>query len=408
MIRRQLPVYSPLPLRAVVSGIGAALTGGRSARRAVRRSLEEWYFPDELLLTDSGTGALTLALRAVREEQPERPVALPAYSCYDVATAAVGAEVPVLFYDVEPRTLSPDLESLRDAVREGASAIVVAHLYGVPMAMEPVMELAEEAGIPVIEDAAQAAGGRYRGEPLGSFGDLSILSFGRGKGTTGCGGGALLASEDFSRQFLSWTQHRVSERRPRGWSRTSVALAQWLFGRPYLYTVPASLPFLELGETVYQEPEAPGRMSAASLGILQVTLTLEDCELDLRRHRAGRLRKLVESNSGVIPVASESGSNPGYLRFPVLAQTQSAARTLSDGYAESLGIMPGYPKPLSRLEVMKERCWDRAISRSGADELARRLFTIPTHSRLDANHDDRIAKFVGSLEVDQSFKVAAV
>jgi len=83
------------------------------------------------ILTDSGTSALRLALSAAADAG-RLPVAMPAYSCYDLATAAIGADVPVLLYDLDPLTLEPDEASLTQALEAGARTLVVAHLFGRP------------------------------------------------------------------------------------------------------------------------------------------------------------------------------------------------------------------------------------------------------------------------------------
>ncbi len=116
---RQLPAWSPLTLGALLSGVRAAwFTDGRRVRQSLDADLRSAYQPVGLYLTDSGTSALTLALR-VAEAATHAPVALPAYCCYDVATAADGAGVPFHLYDIDPATLSPDMESLRRAFEAG-------------------------------------------------------------------------------------------------------------------------------------------------------------------------------------------------------------------------------------------------------------------------------------------------
>lgn len=382
MIRRQLAVHSPLPPRALLSGVAAALTGGRAALRGVTETLGKRHGARGVLLTDSGTSALTLAFRAVAGEHPGRPVALPAYCCYDVATAAAGAEVPVLLYDLEPETLGPDPDSLREAVDAGAAAIVVAHLYGVPVDLSPVLDLAAEAGVPVVEDAAQAAGATYRGRALGSFGSVSVLSFGRGKGTTGGGGGALLAHDERGAEWVRRASAVLPERRARGLRRLPGLVGQWLFGRPELYGIPAALPFLHLGETVYRDPSPPGRMSALSAGTLAVTLGEQEAELDARRAHASRLAGIVASLDGVVTVRPPRRSTPGHLRLPVLAEGLLADRLAGDE-ARRAGVARGYPRPLDRLAAMEDLCLNRATARPGAEELSTRLFTLPVHSRLD-------------------------
>src|SRR5262249_44483228 len=108
-------------------------------------------------------------------------VGLPSYACVDLAAAALGAGVRVRLYEVDPATLSPDLDSVRRMISRGVSAIVIAHLFGYPSDVPAVRELADREGVPVIEDAAQGAGGSLHQTRLGALGELAVLSFGRGK-----------------------------------------------------------------------------------------------------------------------------------------------------------------------------------------------------------------------------------
>jgi hypothetical protein len=136
-----------------------------------------------------------------------------------------------------------------------------------------VRKLAAEQGVPVIEDAAQGAGGTLRGEPLASLGDVAILSFGRGKGTTGGSGGALLVRTP---ALADWTGRMRSglHAGSRGGMEVLSLAAQRVLSHPYLYAVPASVPGLKLGEMVYRRPHEPRAMSAASAAILRWTLGL--------------------------------------------------------------------------------------------------------------------------------------
>lgn len=333
-----------------------------------------------------------MALHAIGCESPAAPLALPAYSCYDVATAAVGADVPVILYDLEPRTLTPDLDSLRDAVDDGAVAVVVTHLYGIPVDMDPVLELTRQAGTLLVEDAAQAAGALYRDRPLGGFGDLSVLSFGRGKGTTGCGGGALLANSEKGESLVRRLEGGIYRSGFHGCGQMFGLLAQWLLGRPELYDLPASIPFLELGDTVYREPRFPRGMSALSAGTLNVTLEAAKRERVARQRRARRLRDLVRAERGLRQPEAPAASTPGYLRLPILAQ-EELHEVLTSKEAVYLGIMPGYPKQLSELDAMKDRCINGSRSRPGTQSLIRQLYTLPTHSMVKDCDMNRLSRF---------------
>ncbi len=378
-LRRQLPVYSPITLRALAAGFRAAVTGdAASAEETVRTWIQRRFGTDHALFTDSGTSALALAIAGALKDQPRVPVALPAYSCYDVATAADTADVPVVLYDVDPKTLGPDFDSLRAALEHGARALVVAHLYGFPVDMSRVMELVREFDVPCIEDAAQGAGGRYQGRALGGFGSVAVLSFGRGKGTTGGGGGALLAHDEQGRAILDWALTRLRPGR-RGIIEMIALGAQWLFGRPTLYWLPTALPFLRLGETIYRDPHAARDASLSCRAVLALTAGLDDVERTARRRAAGRLAaEVIEGAEPCLPTVV-CGGDPGYLRLPVLCSRE----THGASYAAlvRLGILPAYARSLADLPGFDRRVSNAAQGFEGARTLARQLMTVPTHSR---------------------------
>jgi dTDP-4-amino-4,6-dideoxygalactose transaminase len=194
MIRHQLPVYSPLPLGALMRALGGRFQGGDDPLATLSELLAEERGAKRVILYGSGTQALQVALR-VAVDSVGGEVALPAYSCFDVATAAVGAQVRVRLYDLEPRTLGPDLASLEAALQAGARVVVAGPLYGIPLDWGPVQEIVRRYGAVLVEDAAQAHGCRNGVREAGMTGDLSVLSFGRGKGWTGGAGGALLVRD---------------------------------------------------------------------------------------------------------------------------------------------------------------------------------------------------------------------
>src|SRR5690606_3760091 len=138
--------------------------------------------------------------------------------------AAEFANVRVRLYDLDPDTLSPDLDSVSAAISRGVDAVLVAHLYGYPADVPAVTAMASRAGVPVIEDAAQGAAGRLGAATLGSFGPFTVLSFGRGKGLTGGKGGALLAIGEEAASALESVA--LNGRRSRGIAELAAASAQ--------------------------------------------------------------------------------------------------------------------------------------------------------------------------------------
>jgi perosamine synthetase len=383
--RRQLPVYSPVTLDATVAGAVAAMRGDPHGLGAARVSelIRTRYRARDVLLTDSGTSALRLAIEGA-VGATDCPVALPGYGCYDLASAAEGAGSRVGLYDVDPRTLGPDWTSLESLRRFRPAAVVVAHWFGALADVRRAGELLPEAVL--IEDSAQGVGGSLHGRPLGSFGSLSVLSFGRGKGTTGGAGGALLAHDDRGQEIVSWARGQLGAA-SRGIGSLIALVGQWAVGRPALYGIPASLPFLHLGETIYHPPRPPRGATAASLAVLAKIWWESDREIRTRKANAARLTRAVADSPFVSLVAAIPSGEPGYLRLPVILREGAATGWLAEGSA--LGVARGYPQPLSELPSLRARA--AAIEPlPGAAALAARLLTLPTHRFLQERDLSRL------------------
>ena len=333
-----------------------------------------------MILTDSGTTALSLALRLAVAERPG-PVALPAYCCYDIATATDAAQVEFVLYDIDPATLGPDPESLRAALDRGARVVVVVHLYGIPVDLSSIKTLTAPADVIIIEDAAQGVGARLNGQPVGSFGRYAVLSFGRGKGMTGGRGGALLANAPDAAARLTG-MGGVSGRASGSGRDAALLLAQWVLARPSLYGVPLSLPFLRLGETIYREPTAPAAPSGFALGTLTRTLHLGEAEAKQRRVNAAWLLQRLPGNGLASAPRMPTGAIPGFLRLPLLVDPAALSR-FKDEQLRSVGVWRGYPTALPDLKGFGSRRRDPEHATPGARILAERLFTLPTHGLLN-------------------------
>jgi hypothetical protein len=158
-------------------------------------------------------------------------------------------------------------------------------------------------------------------------------------------------------------------------------IAQWVLGRPAIYGIPTSLPFLELGETIYEDPWPPRSISAASAGAVAQTMPLADRELPVRRSNAARLSVAVRSSPGLQLIESSPPGEPGYLRLPLIARG-TIRNSLVDASARRLGVLPSYPRAIFQLDQF-QRCWNNRGGRiKGAAQLAEQLVTLPTHGLL--------------------------
>jgi len=355
--------------------------------------LAERYQADRVVLTGSGTEALTLALRHSVPEGDTPVVALPAYACFDLVSAAVGADARIVFYDVDPPTLGPDAESLATACRLKPDAVVVAPLYGIPVDWDMVREIVTPCGALLVEDAAQGLGATWKGRPLGSLGNVSVLSFGRGKGWTGGTGGALLERAP-SRPI------RLGLQEPDGVTSVAVrAVAQWVLGRPSMYGLPSALPWLALGETVYHPPHEPRAMPALAASVVLVHELEALRESETRKRNAenwlGRLDRSAAAGV-LIPIRVPDGAEPGYLRLPLLTPGGIASLPQSS-QARGWGIMPGYPRPLPEVPASRTRTLQGPAT-PGAKRLVVELLTLPTHGLLARKDRSPIVQTLGDLQ----------
>lgn len=379
MLYRQLPARSPIPGAAFPSLL-RALVQGDDARPQLQATLETEFGAHAVILCASGTHALQIALLAIKQKYQGRTILLPAYTCYEVATAAIGAGVPVTLYDINPDTLEPDWDVLRTAARQGAAAVLVAPLFGMPLDWAAARSICDDAGTILIEDAAQAHGSTWQERAVGSLGDLSILSFGRGKGWTGGGGGALLWRGAIGKEVMSATdaaRHTVgSAREAKSWA---AAAAQWLLARPRIYGLPASLPILGLGETIYHPPTPPRGMSRTAAALLIASKAAADADVSHRRGNAKEYARSITAATDAVTsvIGGRADANSGALRFPL--RRRGGWGRLHLTAAPSLGAAPGYPTSLQQLPALRPSVTNASDVCPGAELLASELVTLPTH-----------------------------
>jgi dTDP-4-amino-4,6-dideoxygalactose transaminase len=146
---------------------------------------------------NSGTSALHLALRCLDVGPGDEVVTV---SMTFIATAwaisYVGGK-PV-FVDIDPVRRTMDPEKLEAAITSRTKAIIPVHLYGMPAEMDRIVAIAERHGLPVIEDAAQAHGAKYRGKRVGQFSRIACFSFYPSKNLGAYGEGGALITNDAS------------------------------------------------------------------------------------------------------------------------------------------------------------------------------------------------------------------
>lgn len=143
----------------------------------------------------SGTDALLVAMMALGIG-PGDEVITPTFSFFATAGCAARLGATPVFVDIDPATFNVDVDAVRRSITARTRAVIPVHLFGQCAEMDPLMAVAAEHGIPIIEDAAQALGALYRGRQAGTIGAVGCFSFFPSKNLGAFGDGGLVTTDD--------------------------------------------------------------------------------------------------------------------------------------------------------------------------------------------------------------------
>lgn len=142
----------------------------------------------------NGSVALDVAVAALGLGTGDE-VIMPTFTIISCAAAVVRAGATPVLVDCDSATWNMDASQVANKITPRTKAIMIVHLYGLPVDMDPILALAMEHGLKIIEDSAQMLGQTYSGRPCGSFGDISTLSFYPNKHVTTGEGGMVLTDD---------------------------------------------------------------------------------------------------------------------------------------------------------------------------------------------------------------------
>jgi dTDP-4-amino-4,6-dideoxygalactose transaminase len=308
------------------------------------RAFAAYCEAEECVCVNSGTSALHLALRGLGVGPGDEVITTPlTFVATAWAITYVGA-TPV-FVDVGPasRTLDPTL--LEAAITPRTRAILPVHLYGQPADMGPILHIARGRSIPVVEDACQAHGARYRGRRVGALGAAGCFSFYPGKNLGGYGEGGALVTND----------------------RALAAEARVL---------------RDHGQRQRYHHETVGynyRMDALQGAVLSAKLPhLDDWNARRRSHAARYLDLLSSLEDVVLPVPADDRESVFHLFVMELEQRDAVARSLNQA-----GVQTGlhYPVPV-HLQPAYRHLGLAPGSFPHAERVARRCLSLPLFPHL--------------------------
>ncbi len=177
----------------------------------------------------NGTVALELALHALGIG-PGDDVVVTCRSFIASATCCISRGASPVFADVDPKSQNVTPATLRAALTPQTKALIAVHLAGWPCEMEPIMALARQRGLWVIEDCAQAHGATYQGRPVGSFGHAAAFSFCQDKIITTGGEGGMLTTNDADIWQRAWSYKEHGKCYPATQRRSPPGTFHWMHG----------------------------------------------------------------------------------------------------------------------------------------------------------------------------------
>lgn len=394
------PVKTTAVFRAALSSASAA-----ERQRHLRQLVGELSGQSFSFFFNSGKAALLAGLKALsgRADASRDEVIIPAYTCYTVPAAIVRAGLKVRPVDIDPNTMDYDYQRLARTDFSRVLVVIGDNLFGIPSNWTELKSLADKNGVFLIDDAAQAMGLQDNGRPAGSHGDFGFYSLGRGKNLSTFNGGILVTDDD----ELAQTIQSGTDSWPTVGSAGVLALTIKLillsfFLRPRLYWIPSMMPFLGLGETVFDRDFAASRLSSLQVRLAANTFYRLDEFNDQRRENAKRLATALKDLPHLQIPGFSSDRCPAYLRLPVLLPDEET-RTSVIGQLRSRGISAStmYPDSIDRIEGLGKDLVLDNTGFPGARKVVDRLVTLPTHPYVTETDIDIIIKLLSEILVEK-------
>jgi perosamine synthetase len=275
-------------VREVIESGNLFTIGGTMAPR-FEQELAEFFRVKHARAVCSGSAAVHTALGALDIAPGDEVVSTPITDMGAISPILFQGAVPV-FADVDPETLNVTANTLRPRISDRTRAIVVTHLFGNPCDMDPILELAKERGIPVVEDAAQAYLATYKGKLIGTLSEIAAFSLQQTKHMTcGEGGFVITDSDELGRRARLWAD--------KGWGYGDASPDHEYLGLNY-------------------------RMSELQAAVALAQLRKVKGMAAQRVRMADLLRELLEDVPGMRPLRTTPGATQTYWKFVLIIEVE--------------------------------------------------------------------------------------
>jgi perosamine synthetase len=378
------PTAAPMEAGDLLHGLAGMISPKRFTKR-LESEIKECFGVRHVFFVSSGKAALALILAALKGLSGKKQVVIPAYTCFSVPSAIVKAGLEIVLCDIDSTSFDFDHSMLGKVVGPDTLCVVSSHLFGIPSDVDRVNKLCRDREIFVVEDAAQAMGGKHNGKMLGTIGDIGFFSLGRGKNITCGSGGVIVTNSDtlagaISRQYSGLPESSFIEDLKELMSFALMAV----FIHPALYWFPEGLPFLKLGQTEFNPDFPMKKLSGMKAGLLR--------NWRERLERSGRVRAetaaYFHKRIGLKAFWQDSVS---YLRFPVVIDSREIRDEIcSLSGIRGLGVSRMYPTAINEIEEIRKYFAGKSFP--SASRVAEGLLALPTHQFLSEADKEGICK----------------
>ncbi len=393
------PAGTPIGIADVLHSVGHILERADVLQRfklAVRERAGARYCD----FVSTGRAALTLALLALKTLDGGRrnEVVIPSYTCFSVPSSIVKAGLKVRLADVDPLTLDFAPGTLERLDGSRVLAVIATNLYGLPNDLPAITRVAHERGVYVVDDAAQCLGGSIGGRPSGTWGDVGLYSFDKGKNVTSIDGGALVTNSESVADAIA---QQIRLLPPCAMVESAVHLVKLVIYAALLhprgYWLPNSLPFLGLGTTAYRTDYPLAQYDSWMAPMGHRLFARLDAITAQRRANADRFTCLLPWGAKLKAVVQRQEAEPAYLRFPVLIDPEFRDAVLAALRANGIGATASYPTAISDVPGLRGQLQGGESEVSGGQAVARSVVTLPTHGYVTSRDQERIAAVIANV-----------
>ena len=348
-LKRTIPIAKPVLGREEVEAVRKVFESGVLVQgkriELFEKEFAEYIGVEHAVAVANGTLALDASLKALKLG-PGDEVVTSAFSFVASSNCVLFQGAKPVFADIDPRSFDMDPSDVAEKITAKTKAIIPVHLYGQPAEMDALTEIAEDHGIALVEDAAQAHGAEYKGRKVGGLGDVGCFSFYATKNmTTGEGGIITTNNSELARKVRLLRNHGDTGK--------------------YRHVI--------LGYNY--------RMSEASAAVGSVQLGKLDELNERRKENASVLTRGIEKISGLTPPRVKDDVRHVFYQYVIRVENDYPVdRDELAGHLtkRGVGVAVHYPTPIYGQPFYEELGYGKTVCPM-AEDASKRVLSLPVH-----------------------------